>query len=257
MNSFSFVFKTEKRAIMGIDYDNCAICGDIYPDCDDYGHCESCGSSWCSSCNESHSSFMFDGRERCTLCFKTQPDEVKPRDLLALALKKLGCSESDLAHELRRDGPERFRVPRDSYFCMTRHEEDFYETAFSVCGNAECDVIGDDWNLDDEDDSQEKPRRGICCIARGRRGDDLCTFCAQAQSNYACKMACLQVMKSHAEHDGAFCVLSRDVLLGALIKPLIWATKNDEEWLKAADQLPAAKRRKESEEEDGDESCSE
>ena len=36
---------------MGIDYENCASCGDMFPDCNEFYTChEACGAHYCESC---------------------------------------------------------------------------------------------------------------------------------------------------------------------------------------------------------------
>jgi hypothetical protein len=56
---------------MGVDWYPCEQCGETFPDCRDYSHCEGCGRVWCSEeCAEKAGSITDDDGEiqSCSIC---------------------------------------------------------------------------------------------------------------------------------------------------------------------------------------------
>ncbi len=138
---------------MGIDYDNCDVCGEIYADCDDFGSCEGCRKSWCSRCNESYRSFRYGDKIRCDLCFSTDPKPVTKSALFDYALEKLKTTKDELVADLKRTRPE-YNEPQNTYSCQDEREH--------ICIES-CTALANDFDDDSPEQDYIEHVRGRCC----------------------------------------------------------------------------------------------
>lgn len=145
---------------MGVDYDNCDNCGEIYADCSGYGYCEGCYRSWCVACCKTIKTFHYGDEMRCDLCFSTDPMPIEDSDLLDFVEEKYGTTREELRKELKRARPEDFDVPENAYECQMddhRHK----------C-NPDCTTLGKNCKHPTEDLSMYATDRvrGLCCAAK-------------------------------------------------------------------------------------------
>ena len=63
---------------MSIDYEVCGVCGEAFPDCEDYAYCDKCGNTFHRDCIDD-----WDGEEltpdKCPIC---SMEIIPPEDLL-------------------------------------------------------------------------------------------------------------------------------------------------------------------------------
>lgn len=141
---------------MGIDYNNCGVCGEIYADCEDYGNCEGCGKHWCWRCVDDIEVFFYGDDIRCDLCFDTGTKEIGEKDLLDFALEKLKTTREDLRQELKRTRPEEFDTPQNKYECQGEKKHKCIK---------ECETLHETCEHPTEDLSNHETSkvRGLCC----------------------------------------------------------------------------------------------
>lgn len=158
--------KTRK---MGVDYYNCDVCQDIFSDCSGYGYCDGCYKRWCQSCYVAK--FIFDGRERCDLCWNDACIPVKSKQLLEFCCKKYKTTPSEIEEEFRQEAGPAYQQPEDSYYCTSCIEGE--------CASSKCVRIDD--YCDVEDDDGDVRHVGYCCRAQikycGADEDDICDEC--------------------------------------------------------------------------------
>lgn len=133
-----------------------------------------CYSSWCAECKDEGAveKFVFNGSERCTLCWHAEPKRVKSSKLLGLAVTKLKTTKKALEEEFRAQAMDpAYRRARDHYYC-TRCKN-------GECASAKCERVSRDCDVDDPDDDAQ--HRGLCCQAQASFGgvdeDDFCPGC--------------------------------------------------------------------------------
>lgn len=158
---------------MGITFSNCDVCDNIYHDCSDYGSCETCGKSWCDDCKDMNEvkQFIFNGKLRCTLCWKEEPKRVKKSVLFDYITKKLRTTYEELEDEFRAQAGPEYREPKDRYFCTECYDNE--------CASVKCEYI--DYNIGYEV-HDEIQYRGWCCKAYNRHNTredyyELCKGC--------------------------------------------------------------------------------
>ena len=158
---------------MGVDYDNCANCGEIYADCSNYGSCQGCSQSWCENCRLYIKAFVYGDDIRCDLCFTTEPEEPSTSDLLEFALKKLGTRKLALRDELIAS-EKRFREPKNVYHCTA-------DKAKHDCKEGVCLTIAKDWDLE-EDECGVDIQRGLCCAVKDKDEEEYwCEECKKSK----------------------------------------------------------------------------
>ena len=191
--------------VMGVDFENCKNCGEIYADCSDYGSCEGCGVCWCPVCkrNGRVEQFFFDGESRCSFCWEDEPADVDTHDLLQFVLDKFGAKFNDVLKEFRASAQDpSYRQGKDCYYCT--------ECECGECASRDCECVSWDTNVPDR-----IPTRGLCCKARG--DVDRCEACVNWEINRA---RVLMLGMSRFRPQSMLAMLPRDVLVRVLL-PLV------------------------------------
>lgn len=180
---------------MGVDYYNCEVCNEIYAYCNDCSSCEGCDARWGPCCIDDVQKFIFNGEERCTLCWKDTPKRPDSDELLQFALKKLKKTEYELENEFC---AEEDRTPPDYFYCT--------ECPTRECPNTECECVSKPH--EDDDGCYEIQRIGFCCKAQEFEDDDIwCNGCL-AWRRRKFRITMLFLRKNHE----AFARLPKDVL---------------------------------------------
>lgn len=97
---------------MGIDYYNCEICDEIFPDVNHYGHCGNCEATLCGDCydamrekngelGEAHEKASWYGEESPNCCDKCTGEHIDPNEFLRFVIAKTGMTEDALEAEFR------------------------------------------------------------------------------------------------------------------------------------------------------------
>jgi len=100
--------------LMGIDYYACDNCGDTFPDCGPYTHCEDCYRYLCSPCSDKmeigsyrmskNGQDDYDEDDEHGICPYCSGAIVTEEQLLEYALEKLGMGQDELEKELKFNG---------------------------------------------------------------------------------------------------------------------------------------------------------
>jgi hypothetical protein len=138
------------KLAMGVNFYNCHICGEIYPDCGNYGSCEGCNKSWCDNCNKKHHSFLYGDDIYCDLCFGDEPESIDAEDMIDFMCTKYNTTRDAISAEMP-------KKELRSYECVDEEEHECHE---------DCPLT---------QESVEDPksiwytcyRRGRCCVAQG------------------------------------------------------------------------------------------
>jgi hypothetical protein len=80
---------------MGVDFQKCGGCGETFPDCDYYRHCDNCGADYCKYCMEDSMRYYVD-LDCCVECDPHQFVDAPDKTLLEFALSELGCNRLEL-----------------------------------------------------------------------------------------------------------------------------------------------------------------
>ena len=161
---------------MGVSYRICCSCEDIFEDCEIRDWCEGCNSSWCYSCMNDISKFEFNGYCYCDLCWKDTVPEYTDTELLDIALEKLNTTRKKLKLQL----PE--KVPKHHYYCWNPCMTNNITDENHVCGNTNCKQIGKNYYDVDDNDDDDIPLRGICCIKKSP--ENTAKWCSECYHAY-------------------------------------------------------------------------
>lgn len=95
---------------MGVDYYACNSCGETFPDCGDYTHCE-CGMTWCDdSCAEGEGyqreedGFTPDGSKwsQDTSCNYCRKEDFDNSTLLNFVLENINKTRAELISDFKK-----------------------------------------------------------------------------------------------------------------------------------------------------------
>ena len=145
---------------MGVDFYNCAICNEIYPDCGKYDNCEGYGGSWCGECmyNGNNRKSLYDGDPYCELCEpRTTPREPTEKQLLQHIIEKYNINKEEEIIELQQT--RKFQDEVTKYYCTTS-ENDMHGAL--ECNSDGCEYLEHDYEMD-ESKYGITLERGRCC----------------------------------------------------------------------------------------------
>lgn len=195
---------------MGVQHYRCASCDEHFDSYSWGGSCESCDEHWCENCDERGfvEKFVYDGEERCTLCWEDAPAPVTDEVLLKFALTKLGTERAVLEEEFLQTAPAHFREPQDVFQCT--------QCPTGKCPSRECEAVSQYFTPDSatgEDDLDD--HRGYCCVAQERPRHEYCEACNAFQNK---KVAVALLGMRKRAPDSLWAKLPRDVLRHSIIE---------------------------------------
>ena len=82
---------------MSIDYEVCRICGEIFPDCEEYAYCDKCGNTFHMDCVGLESGEELTP-DKCPIC---SMEIITPEDLLNFIFTEKGINRHDVENEYR------------------------------------------------------------------------------------------------------------------------------------------------------------
>jgi hypothetical protein len=199
--------------------DNYFVC----PDCEEIASrgmedsviCKHCYRRYCNDCVEQNAfrTFVYNGEDRCSECFSTCPDEIKDDDLLELAMEKLGTNRKRLRDEILANGPERFRVPPNTFECTFCPPG---ECASKLCVYVEEHLGSECANRLSDHVGVTEITTGYCC--RAREEDNVCTSCELWELR---RVARILIGMRKFRKTCVLAQLPRDVLRMCIIEPYI------------------------------------
>lgn len=198
---------------MGVQHYRCASCDEHFDSYSWGGSCQSCDEHWCEDCDERKcvEKFVYDGEERCTLCWEDTPAPVTDEALLKFALQKLGTERAVLQEEFLQTATALYREPRDVFECT--------QCPPGKCPSRKCDAVGQyftpDMPMEDDDIGDH---RGYCCAAQERERHAYCDACNAFQN----KQVALAWLVVHRRAPGSWWGrLPKAVLRYCIIEPWI------------------------------------
>lgn len=161
---------------MGVDFYNCDICNEIYPDCGKYDTCESCGISWCHICiyHERNDQFMYNGQVYCSICGpRQQVRDPEDDELLEYILMKYNINKDVEIRNLK--STAQFQDEVEKYYCTTSVDDMHGELD---CNMTDCDNVAMLFEMEESYDGIAY-QKGRCC--RDLFGEDRNQWCGNCQ----------------------------------------------------------------------------
>lgn len=83
---------------MGVEFNNCPACDEVYCDAGEYHHCKKCGHSICGDCEWKYSEIHQDDPDFCPFCC----GDIVTNNMKLEAIKNLvNKSNSNLANKIK------------------------------------------------------------------------------------------------------------------------------------------------------------